>query len=226
MLTMHRRSIFYSRTLHGEFLSPQCWYVPDHCSLLHNRKALRELREKLFICWGDLEEKKSEFLRTKAAKTLLWASTHEERDEDSDDDSSDDGSTEAQTKQIKHNALKDAPPDSDDENPHIVRKTKQPAGRPALKNKSNNNEDSSVAVEDDPKAIRKLKIEDAQALWRKKIESLDVHNKGFGACVQQYGIGVIEEDPALADAGDGIRWQRMFGLFGTTIHIPSPTLSG
>lgn len=42
-------------------------------------------------------------------------------------------------------------------------------------------------------------------------------NKAFTCCVQQYGVKVAEDDPKKADAGNGQRWQRMFGLFGTTI---------
>ncbi|KAE9373779.1 hypothetical protein N431DRAFT_374413 [Stipitochalara longipes BDJ] len=42
-------------------------------------------------------------------------------------------------------------------------------------------------------------------------------NKAFTCCIRQYGVKVDEEDPAKADAGDGKRWQRMFGLFGTHI---------
>jgi len=42
-------------------------------------------------------------------------------------------------------------------------------------------------------------------------------NKAFTCCIKQYGVKVDEEDPAKANAGQGQRWQRMFGLFGTQI---------
>jgi hypothetical protein len=42
-------------------------------------------------------------------------------------------------------------------------------------------------------------------------------NKAFTCCIKQYGVKVDEEDPAKANAGEGQRWQRMFGLFGTQI---------
>lgn len=47
-----------------------------------------------------------------------------------------------------------------------------------------------------------------------------VHNRPFTCCIQQYGVQVPEEDPLKADAGEGKRWQRMFGLFGTRIAYP------
>lgn len=42
-------------------------------------------------------------------------------------------------------------------------------------------------------------------------------NKAFSCCISQYGIEVPEEDLDKASAGYGKRWQRKFGLFGTTI---------
>ncbi|OBS18390.1 hypothetical protein FPOA_10117 [Fusarium poae] len=42
-------------------------------------------------------------------------------------------------------------------------------------------------------------------------------NRSFACCIQQYGIKVTESDPSKASAGNGKRWQRIFGLFGTMI---------
>ncbi|KAI0012754.1 hypothetical protein F4779DRAFT_531254 [Xylariaceae sp. FL0662B] len=44
-----------------------------------------------------------------------------------------------------------------------------------------------------------------------------VSNKPFTCCIRQYGVKVPESNPRRANAGDGKRWQRMFGLFGTRI---------
>ena len=44
-----------------------------------------------------------------------------------------------------------------------------------------------------------------------------VSNREFGCCIRQYGVKVREDDDTKASAGDGWRWQRMFGLFGTKI---------
>jgi protection-of-telomeres protein 1 len=46
---------------------------------------------------------------------------------------------------------------------------------------------------------------------------LEAKNKAFTCCIQQYGVKVDEDDAAKANAGDGKRWQRVFGLFGTQI---------
>lgn len=46
---------------------------------------------------------------------------------------------------------------------------------------------------------------------------LKVSNKAFTCCIQQYGVAVDETDPSIADAGEGKRWERVFGLFGTKI---------
>ena len=45
-----------------------------------------------------------------------------------------------------------------------------------------------------------------------------VSNKPFTCCLRQYGVQVDEEQPMLADAGAGKKWQRVFGLFGTKIN--------
>lgn len=50
-----------------------------------------------------------------------------------------------------------------------------------------------------------------------KEEKATFTNRPFSCCLRQYGVKVREHDPAKADAGDGKRWQRMFGMFGTRI---------
>ncbi|KAI2623122.1 hypothetical protein GGR54DRAFT_596672 [Hypoxylon sp. NC1633] len=42
-------------------------------------------------------------------------------------------------------------------------------------------------------------------------------NKPFTCCIQQYGVKIPEENPRKANAGEGMRWERVFGLFGTKI---------
>ncbi|RDA82639.1 hypothetical protein CP532_0927 [Ophiocordyceps camponoti-leonardi (nom. inval.)] len=39
----------------------------------------------------------------------------------------------------------------------------------------------------------------------------------FSCCLRQYAVTVAEPDAQKADAGDGKRWERVFGLFGTRI---------
>ncbi|KAF2999939.1 hypothetical protein E8E14_000183 [Neopestalotiopsis sp. 37M] len=44
-----------------------------------------------------------------------------------------------------------------------------------------------------------------------------ISNKPFACCLRQYGIEVSESDPRKCNAGNGKRYERMFGLFGTRI---------
>lgn len=64
-------------------------------------------------------------------------------------------------------------------------------------------------------------LEEKDSNVQNKIKENDdqrtVSNKGFTCCIQQYGVKVEEPDPRKANAGEGMRWQRMFGLFGTMI---------
>lgn len=53
----------------------------------------------------------------------------------------------------------------------------------------------------------------------KEAEKTQVANRPFACCIRQYGVKVRESDAAKADAGEGSRWQRMFGLFGTRISM-------
>lgn len=48
--------------------------------------------------------------------------------------------------------------------------------------------------------------------------SSQLTNKPFRCCLQQYGVRV-EAGKGEDNAGEGYRWQRMFGLFGTKISI-------
>ncbi|KFA75507.1 hypothetical protein S40288_01238 [Stachybotrys chartarum IBT 40288] len=44
-----------------------------------------------------------------------------------------------------------------------------------------------------------------------------ITNRPFHCCVRQYGVKVPEGDADKADAGLGLRWERVFALFGTKI---------
>lgn len=44
-----------------------------------------------------------------------------------------------------------------------------------------------------------------------------ISNKPFACCIQQYGVKVDAEEGEEDNAGEGKRWQRVFGLFGTKI---------
>ncbi|KAM5342616.1 hypothetical protein ACJ41O_013582 [Fusarium nematophilum] len=62
--------------------------------------------------------------------------------------------------------------------------------------------------------------EDEPETEPKTAGKVQVANRPFSCCIRQYGVKVRESDPAKADAGEGRRWERMFGLFGTRIAGP------
>jgi hypothetical protein len=70
----------------------------------------------------------------------------------------------------------------------------------------------SVLQERDSNIISAITSTDAEA-----DAALAPKNKAFICCIRQYGVKIDEEDPAKANAGEGQRWQRIFGLFGTQI---------
>ncbi|KAL7931140.1 hypothetical protein V8C35DRAFT_310457 [Trichoderma chlorosporum] len=123
--------------------SAQCLLDLDASNLREDQQKLEDLRQRLFLLWGDLEEKKSLEAENKRRIALT-------------------------------NRGMDRPPlhSSDDEGP-------MPQKRGAT--------------------------------------SSQVRSRPFACCIRQYGVEVPEEDPLKADASEGMRWQRMFGLFGTRI---------
>lgn len=48
--------------------------------------------------------------------------------------------------------------------------------------------------------------------------SSQLSNKPFRCCLRQYGIKVPTENGEDGDAGEGLRWERVFALFGTKIR--------
>ncbi|KAK2047719.1 telomere-binding alpha subunit central domain-containing protein [Colletotrichum somersetense] len=120
----------------------------DACNLRANPENLAQLRERMFILWGDLEEKKSKELANQRKK---------------------------QKANVGKKMTGDRPPDSSD------------------------NEGPSGPLK----------------------ETETVSNRPFTCCIYQYGIKVKESNPGKANAGEGKRWKRMFGLFGTKIRYNS-----
>jgi hypothetical protein len=89
--------------------------------------------------------------------------------------------------------------DSDDENRPSLKKadTKVPKG-PALKERDLNTSLNGNALKPEEQPV--------------------IHNKAFTCCIKQYGVKVNEKDPNKANAGEGKRWERKFGLFGVVIQ--------
>ncbi|KAM0518604.1 hypothetical protein ACHAPE_004368 [Trichoderma viride] len=128
--------------------SAQCLLNLDASDLHQDEDSLDVLRDRLFLLWGELEEKKS-----------------------------------------------------------IGEENKRRAARAALSN-TNLNRPPSHSSDDEGPAPQKQEAE---------LRSSQISNLPFSCCIRQYGVKVREKDPAKADAGEGKRWQRMFGLFGTKI---------
>lgn len=139
---------------------------------------MSQVREKLYILWGDLEEHKS------AQASLL------QRQLGNPAPAIPPSSYDTTLPSSPVRRAGDQPdPDSDKENEiqQARIKTKKTASKEENKNQV-------------PATLGSL-----------------VKNKGFTCCIKQYGVKVPEEDPSKANAGDGQKWERKFGLFGTTI---------
>jgi hypothetical protein len=145
------------------------------------------LKEQLFKLWGDLEEKKSAMLPKKSAKS-------KKAPPPSSFDSI------ASSPPQKAGAQPDADSDVENEssNPRSGNKISTP---------------SVVLQERDSNIIATITSTNVKV----DADLVVPKNKAFTCCIRQYGVKVDEEDPAKANAGEGQRWQRMFGLFGTQI---------
>lgn len=121
----------------------------DACNLRADSGELCNLREKMFILWGDLEERKS--------------------------------------KQLAE-----------------IDKKKEKKARTGKKGPAECPPDSSDAETGDKQS-------------GKDVGSMAPSNRPFTCCIRQYGVRVREPNEAKADAGDGKRWERVFGLFGTKV---------
>jgi len=99
-----------------------------------------------------------------------------------------------------------SPPQKGGEQPDIDSDIENEHSNPNL---SRGNINSSVLQERD--------ANNASNSDQKTPSGLVAKNKAFTCCIKQYGIKVKEDDPKKANAGNGQRWQRKFGLFGTQI---------
>jgi protection-of-telomeres protein 1 len=73
----------------------------------------------------------------------------------------------------------------------------------------------NVLSERSPNA--RIKLPPSEQDKQPSFTGLQVKNKAFTCCIKQYGVKVNEDNPALANAGEGKRWERRFGMFGTQI---------
>jgi protection-of-telomeres protein 1 len=157
-------------------------------SLREDADALRDVKEQLCILWGDLEEQKSALARATTPKA------------------NNSSSMEPRSSHPQSRRPGEQPPvDSDDEDKNQRRQTK-------TQSKSIN---ASVLSKRDSNAGTKGQAS-ADAKQQSSAE-LQIKNKAFTCCIKQYGVQIDEKHPSFANAGNGKRWERRFGLFGTEI---------
>jgi len=61
--------------------------------------------------------------------------------------------------------------------------------------------------------------EENHAAGRTAPKSSQIRNLPFYCCIRQYGVKMKTRQPDKMDAGQGLRWERVFGLFGTKIAL-------
>jgi protection-of-telomeres protein 1 len=100
------------------------------------------------------------------------------------------------------------PPDSDDDVPPSYQQDNKGISKPAAPSERHPNIGSK------PQPAHQG---DNEKQTISKVTDLTISNKGFTCCIRQYGVKVPEDSPARADAGPGLRWERVYGMFGTRI---------
>lgn len=186
----------------------QCLLGEDATNLRAASDELDVIREKFFVLWGDLEERKSAYLKSAEGKALLQRSL--ERPNATND-------TPPPPKINQQSTFRpgDQPPDSDDE--ELAAKT-HPGRTPA---EENLDPLENVKNASPQQAAERL----ATKLWEIGDQA---QNKPFPACIREYGVKVVVEDQEEDAEEDDeestqketrkrTRWERQFGLFGTTI---------
>lgn len=153
-----------------------------------NPQLLHDLREQLFNLWGDLEEQAAATLPPET-KQYFPSSTAE--------------TTSSSSSPVRRAGDQPDADDSDNEN-------------------RSSNTRSTIASKASILKERDLNIQSVDQVAEKplgdgKPPTVTPKNKPFTCCIKQYGVKVYEDDPAKANAGEKRRWQRMFGIFGTTI---------
>lgn len=172
----------------------------DACDLRADKVALNQIKEKLFILWGDLEERKTKYLTSEEGRILQ--SRTSAVDTGSPPPSSPIPST-FNSSPIKNGRklpkLGEMPVDSDDES-SLPFATQQalPIPEPPASN---------------PDSLRKLKKLRPKYAAKKLDEKLraigeEAQNKPFEACIREWGVE--------SEDGQG-GYQRAWGLFDTII---------
>jgi protection-of-telomeres protein 1 len=163
-------------------------------SLRADSDLLANVKEQLFKLWGNLEELKSA-QAPEAAKQAKNTSPPPFRKELS-----------SPLPRRKPSDQPDLDSDSESENERKSNKLLGNSKGSVLKERSSN-----ITT-----TVNPISIADT-GIGEKPSVKLSPNNKVFTCCIQQYGVKVDEGDASKANAGNGKRWQRVFGLVGTQI---------
>lgn len=93
----------------------------------------------------------------------------------------------------------------------------------ASKNRGGGRKESKQGLEDqlppgsDPELSQYVSVQSDPELKEALGTSSAMPNQLFSCCIRQFGKKVEESDSEKADAGEGQRWKRVFGLFGTRL---------
>lgn len=174
----------------------------DAENLREHPQKLDELREALFLLWGDLEEKKSELIKDRAAKQRKVLEKEAELSEKGDNSTREAPNQPTNKRPRPGDA---PPPDSDEDDDRAPCKRQRTTE--TLTPNTEANPDTTSTVEQEPE-----KVDLPTAILR-----LPVSNKGFTCCIKEYGVKVPEDDKKKSDVGEEPGWERTFGMFGTTI---------
>lgn len=173
---------------------------------LHLDKSLQAtIREKLFILWGDLEERKSAYLRSGEGKVLLAMTQAPHELTPSPSPPPTVPSTLASSPLPMRKGGGEMPPDSEDEDK--VERTRLQTQRPSLKDAEKEKDKYS------PHEIRQMKPAEAKKLLVQRFRSIGekAQNKPFEACVWEWGVKVSGE-------GEEPEYKRAWGLVDCFIN--------
>ncbi|OBU00080.2 hypothetical protein VE01_01814 [Pseudogymnoascus verrucosus] len=176
--------------------------------------VLAAVRERLFVLWGDLEERKAAYLNSAEGKILLPRSLESSS-------LSRDVSPPPKIPQKLISRPGEQPPDSDEEMP------------------DDESPPQKAPAERDPnslESIRKATPKQAATRLAAKLREIgdQAQNKPFPGCIREYGIKVKVEEPASDEENEddeddedqsqrtekpvvATKWERKFGLHGTII---------
>lgn len=174
----------------------------DACNLRADKAALSQIKERLFILWGDLEERKSEFLASEEGRILssrTFAVDTGTPPPELTISSTFQSSQSSPVHGKKKSKLGQMPADSDDEEQSSAQfATQQSIPHPP----------SPPSNPNSPTKLKKLRPKEAGEKLAEKLKEIgeEAQNKPFEACIREWGVE--------AEAG---KYRRAWGLCDTII---------